>query len=985
MPSRAGKVCLISLALVLSSLLIACGGDDNSALPATVTLTKLAISPASASLPNGTTQQLTVTGTYSDGTSKNVTAQVAWTVAPATAAKVSSSGLLTALAQGSATVNANLKGVMGHVALTVQPPAITAIQITPASLSIPLGTNQQLTATATYTDGTTGNISSSVNWSSTPASVASVNASGLVQSVSKGSFNVTATSGAISGSLNASVGNAALQSLQVLPTSASIPKGTTQIFTATAVFTDGSKQDVTTSATWQSSNTGVASMSSTGTATSGSQGSAEITASYQTVGATAALTVSSASIKSIQVSPATASLAKGTNLQLTASAVLTDGSTQDVTSSVVWSSSASSVCSVTVNAMATAVNIGSCMATATSGSVSSSATLTVTAATLSEITLTPPNPSVCSGGSVQLKATGNFSDGSTQDMTNSVAYSSSKPLIALVTPIGLIQGLAQGNATITATSGSISASTSVTVTAATLQSLTVGTGSLTLAAGISGQLSAIGSYSDGSTQDLSATVAWSTSASATAAVNATGNVTGLAVGTATITATLGSISGVATVTVTPATVVSITVNPLFVTIAAGQSQAFTATATLTDGTASDVTTSVHWSVSDPTLATISNALGEAGSLAALIPGTGSVSASLGSVTGTANLYVNAASLVSISVGPTGLSLALGVPAQLTATGTFSDGSTQDITASVVWSSSNGQCLTVSAAGLVTPLSLGSATVTATLNGKSAGVSVGITAAVLNSINITTTGGSLALGLSEQFSAIGTYSDGSTQDITAVVHWSSSNTSVITVSGAGLVLAIGGGSASVTATLGSVAQNASITVSAAILESINVTAAQTSFALGFTLQLKATGTYSDGSTQDLTSAAVWTSNNPAVALINSGGLVSGLATGGISATATLQGVSGSLGVTVNAATLVSISVTPATVNILQVLLSQQFTVTGHFSDGSTQTLNTGIHWSCSNGLLATINSTGLLTALGLGNLNVTATYGSLTATAAVSIL
>jgi trimeric autotransporter adhesin len=985
MLSRAGKVCLLSLAVVLSSLLVACGGDDSAAPPPAVTLSKLTISPAVASLPNGTTQQLTVTGTYSDGTSKNVTPLVAWTVSPATAAKVSSSGLLTALAQGTATVNATITAVSAHLPLTVQAPALTSIQITPSSVSIPLGTNQQLTATASYTDGTSANVTNSVSWSSTPATVASVNVSGLVQSVSKGSFSITATSGTISGSLNATVGNAALQSLQVLPTSAAIPKGTTQIFSATAIFTDGSKQDVTASATWQSSNIGVASVSSTGTATSSAQGSADISASYQTVGATAALTVSAASIKSIQVSPATASLAKGTNLQLDASAVLTDGSTQDVTNSVVWSSSASSVCSVSASAMATAVNTGTCMATATSGSVSASATLTVTAATLTGITLTPPNPSVCSGGSVQLKATGNFSDGSSQDMTGSVIYTSSKPLVAIATPTGLLQGLTTGNATVTATSGSVSASLSVTVTAATLQSLTLGTGSLTVAAGISSQLSAIGSYSDGSTQDLSSTVTWSTSASSIAAVNATGDVTGLAVGTATINATLGSISGSASVTVTQATVVSITVNPLSVTIAAGQSQAFTATATLTDGTTSDVTASVHWSISNPVLATISNSLGNAGALAALVPGTGTVSASLGSVTGTATLYVNAASLVGISVGPTGLSLALGVPAQLTATGTYSDGSTQDITASVAWSTSNGQSLTVSAAGLVTPLSIGSATVTASMNGQSGGVSVSITSAILNSINITTSGGSLALGLSQQFSATGTYSDGSTQDITAVVHWSSSNTSIATISAAGLVLAVGGGTASINATLGSVTQSSSLTVSAAILESINVTAAQNSFALGFTLQLTATGTYSDGSTQDLTSAAIWTSNNPAIALIGSTGLVSGLATGGIAATATLQGVSGSLNVTVNAATLVSITVSPASVNLLQLLLTQQFAVVGHFSDGSTQTLNTGVHWSCTNGLLATINSTGLLTALGLGNLNVTATYGSLTATAAVSIL
>jgi hypothetical protein len=439
------------------------------------------------------------------------------------------------------------------------------------------------------------------------------------------------------------------------------------------------------------------------------------------------------------------------------------------------------------------------------------------------------------------------------------------------------------------------------------------------------------------------------------------------------------------VTVTPATVVSITVNPVSVTIAAGQSQGFTATATLTDGSTLDVTASVHWSVANPLLANISNTLGTAGVLTSLTAGTTTVTATLGSVSGSADLFVNAASLVSITVGPSGLSLALGVTAPLTATGLFSDGSTQDITASVQWSSSSGQFVNVSALGVVTSIAVGSSTITATSNGISGNVSVSATAAILNSITINGNLSSIALGLTEQLSAIGHYSDGTTQDITASVHWNSSNTGNVTVSALGLVLAVGAGTTNVTASLGSVNQSASVTVSAAILESIAVTAAQNSFALGFTLQLTATGTYSDGSTQDLSASASWTTSNSLIALISNTGLVSGLTAGGITATATLQGVSGSYAVTVNAATLVSISVSPASVTLLQILLTQQFTVIGHFSDGSTQTISSGLHWSCSNGLLATINSTGLLTALGLGNLNVTATYGSLTASAAVKIL
>ncbi len=976
------KWCSAIVVTMLIMLLIACGGGGSSQqLP--VTLTKVTITPATASIPLGTSQQLSAVGTYSDGTSKDLTSEVTWSVSPATVASVSASGMLKSVAKGTATVNAVFDSQTGHSQLTVQNAAIVSMQLSPPAPAIPLGTSQQITATATFTDGTTGDVTSSVNWSATPAADVSILSPGLVRGVGKGSFTVTATSGSVSQSLNGAVGNAIIQSVQVNPSSASIPKGATQAFTATALYSDSTTQDVTSSTTWSSSNTGVASIDGTGTATAGTQGSTQISATYQTFSGAAGLSVSAATIKAIHVTPSIASLAKGTSLQLAASATLTDGSTQDVTNSVSWSSNATPLCTVTSAALTTAAAVGVCTVTATSGAINGSAVLTVTAATLSSITINPPNPSVSSGGSLQLTATGNFSDGSTQNVTSSLLYVSSKPLVANVSPTGLLQGLTPGSAVITASLGSVATTVNVTITAATLQSISLGA-TITIAAGISTQLSAIGSYSDGSTQDLSATVTWMSSASAVATVNASGNLTGLGIGNATITATLGAISGTLDVGVSPATIVSISINPLSISIAAGQSQAFTALATLSDGSTLDVTASVHWSVTNPLLANISNALGNPGLLTSLIPGSSTVSASLDGVTGTADLFVSAASLVSISVGPSGLALALGVPANLTAIGSYSDGSTQDITASVQWSSSNGQFVSV-AAGVVTPIAIGSATVSASMGGVSGNVGVSVTAAILNSINLSSTVNSLALGLTQQLDAVGTYSDGTTQDITSIVHWNSSNTGIVTVSAGGLVLAIGAGNAGVTASLGSVTQTAPISVSAAILESIAVTASQNSFALGFTLQLTATGTYSDGSTQDLTASASWNSSNTSIALVSTAGLISGLLPGGVAATATLQGVSGSFSVTVNAATLVSITISPSTVTLLGLLLQQQFTVTGHFSDNSTQVLTSGLHWSCTNALLGSINSSGLLTALGLGNLNAVASYGGLTATAAVKIL
>ena len=107
----------------------------------------------------------------------------------------------------------------------------------------------------------------------------------------------------------------------------------------------------------------------------------------------------------------------------------------------------------------------------------------------------------------------------------------------------------------------------------------------------------------------------------------------------------------------------------------------------------------------------------------------------------------------------------------------------------------------------------------------------------------------------------------------------------------------------------------LTVTAAVLESIAVTPANPSIAKGTTQQFTATGTYSDNSTQDLTSQVTWASATTSVATISSAGLGDRpSATGTSTITATLGGVTGSTVLTVTAAVLQSIAVTPANPSI-----------------------------------------------------------------------
>jgi hypothetical protein len=183
----------------------------------------------------------------------------------------------------------------------------------------------------------------------------------------------------------------------------------------------------------------------------------------------------------------------------------------------------------------------------------------------------------------------------------------------------------------------------------------------------------------------------------------------------------------------------------------------------------------------------------------------------------------------------------------------------------------------------------------------------ILAPTLTSIAVTPGNPSVAKGLTQQFSASGTFTDGSIQDITDSVAWTSSDITIATIDGTGLASTRGMGSVTITATDGLVSAATSLTVTAAELTSIAVTPSNPSITAGITQQLTATGTYTDGSTQDLTSTVGWTSSNTAVATVDGAGLATALTTGSATITAASGGVSGSTSLTVNPATVSSVSV------------------------------------------------------------------------------
>ena len=488
------------------------------------------------------------------------------------------------------------------------------------------------------------------------------------------------------------VGQAAIVSLAVSPSTAVIPLGTTQQFQAIATYTDGTTQDLTTSATWSSDTKSVALVSSNGLASGIGIGGANITATASGVSGCRALTVGPPALVSLTITPSALSIPLGTTQQFDAVGTYTNGGTQDVTGSVTWSSSGNTA-GINAAGLASTTAIGATTITATAGAISGSTVLTVGPPTLVSLTVAPSAISIPLGTTQQFAASGKYTDGSTQDLTGSVAWSSSGNA-ASISGTGLANAAATGTATITASDGAISSSASITVGPAALVTIAITPANASFALGTTQALKAIGTYTDGSTLDISTSVSWKTANSSVATVNAQGVAAGVAVGGTSVTATLGSISGTTALTVNPATLVSIAITPAIPAIPLGTTVQFMATGTFTDGSTQNVTDTVQWSSDTTSVASISNATGSQGLASSVATGTANITATSGSVQGTTTLTVSTAALVSIAVTPANPTIALGTTQQLVATGTFTDGTTQNLTSTVTWSSDTQSSATI---------------------------------------------------------------------------------------------------------------------------------------------------------------------------------------------------------------------------------------------------------------------------------------------------
>ncbi|EMK20594.1 Ig-like domain-containing protein [Leptospira kirschneri] len=965
-------------------------------------------------LPKGTNRQFAAIGIFSDGSHQDISDDplIVWSSSNINLVRVDDSGLASGINLGTAHIRASFQSKQASEEITVGDAVLSSIQVTSNNPNIPLGKKQKLTATGIYSDNSNRDISSSVIWNSSNFTIANIQNNGILETADTGIVTVSASSGNITGSIKLIVTPAALVSISVSPTNSSIPKGLTEKFKATGIFTDNSNSDITDQVTWDSSNPDILSISNAsanhGLASTLNKGNVKVTASIGGIQGSTDFKVTQEALTSIEVSPVLPSIAKGLTQKFTAIGIFTDNSKKDITDQVTWNSSSAiaSVSNLDDNkGLGKAHAAGDTTITATLGKVSGKTWLTVVPAVLTSIQIDPVNPSLAKGLTQKFTATGIYSDNSNKDISSSVTWFSSDSSIATISNAqkskGNTYGAATGTTNIKATFGKVSSQVStLSVTAAKLVEIQITPAAASKAKGLSERFKATGIFTDNSNSDITNQVTWSSSNTDIAEITNTSGSKGLTntltPGSSEISAALGSIkSSKVILKVTPAQLISIAVTPTNPSVAKGLIQQFKATGTYTDNSVQDVTSLATWSSSNSGKAIVNNVTG---SVTTVATGSTNIKATIDSISGSSILNITPALLTSIEITPTINSIPHGLTKQFKATGIFSDKSTQNLTRLVTWISSDPSKIEIeNNSGIATAAALGSSNITAVYQSfQSSPTPITVTDLKLKSITINPSSSSIAKGLTQQFKAIGTFIDGSEQEITNLATWYSSKSDIVPINNSagkkGLATALSIGSSDISAIYNSISSNKiNFNVSAATLDSIKINPVNNNIAKGLTQQYTALGVYSDSTIQDISDSVTWSSSNSdSISISNSTGTkgkATALQIGNSKITATYNSISENIDLTVSAATLSSISISPTNTNI-NAAVSKQFFAAGTYSDGTKTDLTSSVTWSSSNQSQAKASNAsetkGLVTGITSGNPIITATYGSVSGNTVLTV-
>ncbi len=878
-----------------------------SAGTVTITTTEVSTCGTANSFYNVTVIPMPNAGTISGPTSVCTGASITltdsvgggtWSISSGSLANISPSGttcVISGVATGTATISYTVTNTCGTATATTTVTILT----TPTVAAITGGSSVCTGTNTTLADGTSGG-----TWTSSNTSLATVSSSGIVRGVAGGSVTITYTVTNVCGA------NFATKAMTVIatPTSGVISGSSTVCTSSTTTLSE-----TVSGGTWSSSNTAVATVNSaTGVVSGVSAGSVTITYTNSNACGTATATYA----MTVIAPPATPSAISGAISICTG----TTATFTDATTGGTWSSSNSSVASVSSTGVVSGVSVG----TATISYSFTNACGTTAATFNTTVTSTPSAgtitgaTSICQGSSTTLA-----------DATSGGSWSSSNSSVAAINVgTGVTTGVSAGTVTITYTV------TNSCGTARTTASLTVNP--LPLAGTITGA----STMCPGNTQTLLDTVSggtWSSSNTAIATVSSTGVVTAVATGSVTISYSKSNACGTTRATF------AITVGgaPSAGTVSGASTLCVGGSTTLTDTVSGGL-----WSSSNTAILTVTSS----GVVTAVSTGTASISYTVtnacGSTTAAKLITVGALPTSGTISGPTGACVGTTINLSETVTGG-------------TWVSSSSSIATVSTSGVVTGVSAGSAVISYVVSTSCATSIATYPITVSSSASAGTITGLATVCLSASITLTDAVTGGT---------WSSSNPSVASVSATGIVFGVTTGTAtisySVSGSCGAVVATKNITVNST--PTVSASTGASSVCVGTTTTLT-----------NSTSGGAWISSNTAVATVSSAGVVRGVAVGTVNITYYVTTACGTattvktMTVTTLSAGLISGPVTVAVGNVIS--LSSSIT---------------GGTWASVSTATATVTSAGVVTGVtpGIDTITYTVTNacGSATARKAINV-
>lgn len=680
---------------------------------ATAATTTITVSPAPAvalitgpaSMCAGTTVTLS-----------NPTPGGVWSSGTTTIATVSSTGVVTGVAGGTGIIFYTITNSCGSTF------AVHGVTVNPLPVA---GT---ITGVASVCPGGTTSLSNSMSggtWSSSATGVATISSTGVVNGVATGTSVITYS---VSNGCGTSVVTTTVTA-QPLPAAGTITGVTTVCASASVALTNAATGGV-----WSSSATGVATVNALGAVTGIGAGTATISYTVTNSCGTAV------AVRTVTVNPLPVA---GSITGTTALCVGGTASLSNAAVGGVWSSSATSVATVApaglVSALAAGITIISYTVTNTCGIATATTTVSVGALPVAG-TITGASL-VCAGSTISLSnpATGGI-------------WASGNTGVATISGGGVVAGVSAGMSVITytVTNSCGTATAMATVTVSSLPVAGTITGAATLCAGATAALT-----------DAATGGVWSSGASAIATVGGTGLVAGVSAGIAIISYSVVNSCGTATATLT------ITVSPL---PSAGSISGTTTICTGSSGSLSSTATGGIWSSDATGVATIAGS----GILAGVSVGTAAISYTVTNSCGTA------AATAIVTVNP------LPVSGVISGTTVLCAGATSSLSNSApggVWSSAATGVATVSTLGLVSGISAGTSVISYTVT-NSCGTAYAASTVTVNPLP--------DAGIISGASAVCVGASISLTDAAPGGVWSSSLTTIATVTGAGVVsgLAVG---------------------------------------------------------------------------------------------------------------------------------------------------------------------------------------------------